>query len=166
MNKQYTERFLLTKTYTPHATLCTYEGKLKTCSVQKVLKYHLQYLDAKTKERQQFKKLDVMFAINADTLEQVKAGIRIDKAVKAQNLRTPEKVKDRLVVLTKENLHAGKNRDVRIVMRSGHVLRGRLIEYSQYTLVLDIVGMVVLVYKHGVLEYSVTPQQQNRQGGT
>ena len=156
MNQQYSERFLLTKTYAPHAILCTYAG-LKTCTVEKVLKYDMRCLEAKTKELQLVKKLDLLFAIKSDTLETVKAGIRIDKDVKARNLRTPEKIKDRPDVLRKEQLSRGKNRDVRIVVRSGHVLRGVLVDHSRYNLVLSINGVLVLVYKHGVLEYSVTP---------
>ena len=158
MKKQDSERFLLTKTFRRHVMLCTYTG-LKTVSVKEVLKYDPRCLDAKTKVLRLLKKIDVMFAIKADTLEQVKDGIRIEKDVKARNLRTAEKRKDRPVVLRKEPISRGKNREVRIVMRSGHVLRGVQVDHYRYNLVLSINGALVLVYKHGVLAYGATPQQ-------
>ena len=153
---QYSERNLLTKTFIP-AILCTYAG-LKTCQVKKVEKYDIQYQDAKTNERSSLQKTDMMFAMKADTLPTVKAGITIEKDVKARNLRTAVKRKDRPKILTKEKLTRGLNRDVRLAMRSGHVLRGVLMNSSRYNLVLSIRGALVLVYQHGVLEYSVTPK--------
>ena len=153
---EYSERFLLSKAFGPHVLICTYTG-IRTVEVEKIRKYDLQCLDAKTNERFEPPKTAVMFAIKADTLNTVKAGIRIDKDVKARNLRTAVKRKDRPKVLTKETLDRGLNRDVRLVMRSGHVLRGVLSDHSRYNLVLNINGAVVLVYQHGVLEYSVTP---------
>lgn len=157
-----TEKTLLTKTFRPQVILYTYAGG-KTGSVEKLQKYDL-VLRLETDVETTVRKIDVMFAIKADTLQTVKAGITMNKQVKAENLRTAEKIKDRPVVLKKENLADGHQRDVRLVMRSGHVLRGRLIETLRYNLVLDIEGALVLVYRHGVLEYSVTPQQQKQQG--
>ena len=154
--QEYSERFLLSKALGPHVLICTYAG-LRTVEVEQIRKYDLQCLDAKTNERFEPPKTAVMFAIKADTLNTVKSGITIDKDVKARNLRTAEKIKDRPVVLRKEQLSRGRNRDVRIVMRSGHVLRGVQVDDSRYNIVLSINGALVLVYRHGVLEYSVTP---------
>lgn len=154
--QEYSERFLLSKALGPDVLICTYTG-LRTVDVEQIRKYDLQCLDAKTNERFELPKTDVMFAIKADTLNTVKSGITIDKDVKARNLRTAVKRKDRPKVLTKEILDRGLNRDVRIVMLSGHVLRGVLVHHSLYNIVLNIHGAVVLVYRHGVLEDSVTP---------
>ena len=100
-------------------------------------------------------KRDVMFAIKADTLEAVKAGITFDASVKKRNLRTAIKPKDRPKVFRKQNLTEAANKTVRLVMRSGHVLRGRLVRNSHYNLVMEINQQTVLVYKHGVLEFKI-----------
>lgn len=154
---KYLERDLLTKTFAPSVTLITYKG-IQHVGVREVKRYDLVCENQKTNAEAILKKIDVMFAIKSDTLNTVKGGIRLDKAVKARNLRTPEKRKDRQVVLTQKHLDSGRNRHVRIVMRSGHVLRGELRSYSHYNLVIEIAGLAVLVYRHGVLHYSVTQQ--------
>ena len=103
---------------------------------------------------------DVLFASNAESFEAVKKGITFDNDVKKRNLRTAIKPKDRPKVLKKHNLDDGLNRDVRIVMRSGHVLRGVMLIHSRYNLVLKINQALVLVYRHGVLEFAITTQQK------
>ena len=80
---------------------------------------------------EELSKRDVMFAIKAETLEAVKTGITFDPDIKKRNLRTAIQPKDRPKVLTKQNLAEALNKDVRIVMRSGHVLRRRLIRTSR-----------------------------------
>jgi len=150
------ENRLLTDTFSPVALVYTYQGGQRV-RVKKVRKYDVLCRDVKAKEDRILRKIDMMFVINAETLDRVKQGITLDSSVKARNLRTPEKIADRPAVLTVDSLNRGCDRDVRVVMRSGHVLRGQLIEYSRYTMVLNIGGARVLVYRHGVLEYSVTP---------
>ena len=100
-------------------------------------------------------KRDVMFAIKADTLEAVKTGIAFDANVKKRNLRTAIKIRDRPKVLRRGNLERAANKTVHLVMRSGHILRGRLVRNSRYNLVLEINQQTVLVYKHGVLEFKI-----------
>lgn len=158
---QNLERDLLTKTFAPSVTLITYKG-VQPVSVRQVSRYDLVCENPENNAEELLKKIDVMFAIKTDTLNTVKVGITLNKDVKARNLRTPEKRKDRSVVLTQKDLDRGQNRDVRIVMRSGHVLRGVLRSYSPYNLVIEIAGAAVLVYRHGLLQYSVTPQQKQK----
>ena len=157
---EFSEKALLTHTFSPEALIYTYTGGQRL-AVKTVLRFAILGRNRK-KHKQQIKKIDTLFAIKSDTLENVKKGVTLDKTVKAQNLRTPEKRADRPTVLTKENLELGQNRAVRIVMRSGHVLRGDLLQVSRYNLVLNINAARVLVYQHGVLEYSVTPQHSEK----
>ena len=156
---QNIERDLLTKTFTPDAMIVSYKG-IHHVRVKSVRRYELSCKNLKNNADETFSKIDVMFVIKSDTLNTVKVGITLDKDVKARNLRTSEARKDRPVVLTKADIDRGRNREVRIVMRSGHVLRGVLRAYSPYNLVIEIAGTSVLVYRHGLLQYSVTPQQQ------
>lgn len=160
-NKQtydaFAEKPILTTAFAPDALIYTYAGGQRVEGI-KVLRYDLICRDTKTKVHRKLRKIDVLFAIKADTLSTVKEGITFDKDVKARNLRTPEKRADRPNVLTTEKLNLGLNREVRIGMRSGHVLRGWMLRYSRYNIVLNINGALVLVYRHGVLEYAVTPK--------
>ena len=147
------EKPLLMTTFQPVALIYTYQGG-KRCPVEAVKKYDI------IANGEELSKRDVLFAINAETLEAVKTGITFDNDVKKRNLRTAIKPKDRPKVLKKHNLDDGLNRDVRIVMRSGHVLRGVMLIHSRYNLVLKINQALVLVYRHGVLEFAITTQQK------
>ena len=152
------EKSLLTNAFAPKAIIYTYTGG-QHVTVKNVLRFDIACQEVSNKHPRKLRKIDVLFAIKDDTLRTVKDGIRIDTDVQARNLRTPEKRADRPTVLTPENLTRGLNRDVRLVMRSGHVLRGWLLRVSRYNIVLNIGGALVLVYRHGVLQYSVIPQQ-------
>lgn len=157
------EKALLTTAFQPEALIYTYHGG-QHVRVKNIETYAMNCQRVKNQQPQRIKKTDVLFAIKADTLSSVKAGITLDKQVQAQNLRTAEKPKDRPVVLTTDNLADGHKTDVRIVMRSGHVLRGYLLRYSRYNLVLNINGALVLVYRHGVLQYAVITESHKRAG--
>ena len=157
------EKALLTTAFQPEALIYTYDGG-QHVAVKNIETYAMNCQSVKNQQPQRIKKRDVLFAIKADTLSTVKAGITLEKDVKARNLRTARYPKDRPVVLTTDDLARGHKRNVRIVMRSGHVLRGYLLRYSRYNLVLNINGALVLVYRHGVLEYSVRPESDKRTG--
>ena len=150
------EKNLLREGFKPAALIFTYT-QTKHVQVIDVEKYDLVCSDVAKDVVLQLRKINVMFAIKADTLETVKNSIHIDTDVKKRNLRTAYKRDDRPVVLTNEKLHNGLNRNVRLVMRSGHILIGQLIRYSAFNLVLNIGGAMVLIYRHGVLEYSIRP---------
>lgn len=145
------EKNLLMTTFRPVALIYTYKGG-KRCAVEAVKKYDI------LANGETLSKTDVMFAINAETLPAVKKGITFDTHVKKRNLRTAIKPKDRPKVFTKKNRTDALNTDVRILMRSGHVLRGKLIRNSRYNMVLKINGALVLVYNHGALEFKISPQ--------
>ena len=147
------EKPLLMTTFQPLALIYTYKGGQRL-EVRDVKKYEI------IANGRLLNKTDVLFAINAERLEAVKTGITFDNDVKKRNLRTAIKPKDRPNVLTKAKLDEARNRDVRIVMRSGHVLRGVMLIHSRYNLVLKINQALVLVYRHGVLEFAITPQQK------
>lgn len=147
--KRFSERKVLTKDFKPPIRLYTYEGG-KTLSVEKVEPYEIQTTDGAV-----LRKIHVMFAFPASKFAEVRDSIRIDKDVQAKNLRTAEKPKDRPKVLKWSVLKQAMNKKVRILMRSGHVIRGKQVRVSKYNLLLDIYGNAVLVYNHGILSYEV-----------
>ena len=148
--KRFSERKVLTKDFKPPVRLYTYEGG-KTLSVEKVEPY-----DIHTTEGEVLRKIHLMFAFPASKFAEVRDSIRIDKTVQAKNLRTSEKVKDRPKVLKGSVLKKAMNQKVRILMRSGHVIRGKQVGVSKYNLLLDIYGNPVLIYKHGILSYELS----------
>ena len=150
------EKPLLMTGFKPTALIYTYTHP-KHVQVIEIEKYELVCSDVDKEVVLRLKKIDVMFAIKADTLETVQNSIHIDTDVKKRNLRTAYKRDDRPIVLTNEKLQNGLKREVRLVMRSGHILIGQLIRYSAFNLVLNIRGAMVLIYRHGVLEYSIRP---------
>ena len=100
-------------------------------------------------------KINIVFAFPKAQLEAMKSGITIQKNVQAQGLRTPKERKDRDEVATDAELHKGDAKSVRLLMRSGHVLRGKQISVSPYTILLEISGESVLVYRHALMEHTI-----------
>lgn len=143
------EHKLLLSEFPQPVNLYTYTGG-KIVPIKTVNKYDIHGL-----ADERIKKTDVLFAFSQSTFEKIRPGIKIDKKVKAQELRTPQKRKDRPKVASGEELYTGLRKDVRIVMRSGHVLRGKQIGLTRYNIVLKINGKMVLVYRHGLLEYAI-----------
>lgn len=147
-NHPLDEESLLMTGFGPVVLICTYKGGHRVI-VEAVKTYDIVTNVGVVSKR------DVMFAIKADTLEAVKTGIAFDTSVKKRNLRTAIKVRDRPKVFTRQHLAKAANKTVYLVLRSGHVLRGRLVRDSRYNLVLEINEQTVLVYKHGVLEFKI-----------
>ena len=153
------ETRLLLEGFQPAVLIFTYHSLPKQLRVVEVETYDLRCYDAATLNAVRVRKIDVMFAIKADTLGSVKGSIYVDTAVKGRNLQTALKRHERPIVVTNAKLKPALSRCVRLLMRSGHVLLGRLVRYSGYNMVLNINGVMVLVYRHGVLEFSIRPEQ-------
>lgn len=106
------------------------------------------------------KKIDVLFAFCFAQYEVIKAGIKLNKQVEAQELKPINKLKDRPHVATKAEYKAGTGHQVKVTMRTGHILTGEQVENTEYNIILNISDQVVLIYKHGILEYQ---NQQERE---
>lgn len=120
------ETYLLMTAFDSPVMLYTYEGG-KKINIRHLRKYSIHGKAGKI-----IKKTDIMFALPASKLNDVKSGIRIQKSVKEQGLRTPVRIKDRPVAATYTELQKGKDRQVTVLMRRGHVLRGLLVWVSKY----------------------------------
>ena len=126
--------------------LYTYDGS-KRIVVKSVYKYAIQ--------GEHFEKTDVLFASPASKLDDVKSDIKIQKSVREQDLWTPKRIEDRPLVVSDEQLCQDTSRRDRLLMRSGHVLRGEFVFVSKHTLFLRIAGKMFLVYRHGLLPYAM-----------
>lgn len=144
------EKYLLTQGFTPPVILYTHAGG-KTIEVSQVHRYQIH-----PKTSDAIEKIDVMFAISKASLADVKSGITIVSSLKEQGLRTAKKIKDRRSVKIKDKqLLTGLQQLVRCVMLSGHVLRGQLVSVSRYNFVLKIRNHLVIVYRHGLLDFTI-----------
>ena len=144
----FNEIYLLTKALKPPVNLYTPDGS-KTVRVAQVHRYAIH-----PKGGAAIKKTDVMFALSKASLAKVKSGITIDPTIKAQGNRTAEKIADRPKV-DEELMASADQKRVRCVMLTGHILRGTLRALTRYHIILSIAGESVLVYRHGLLAFSV-----------
>ena len=150
------EKELLGNVFDNPIVLVTYEGNVLINEQVKVLKYDLKIDDQKPTS-----KLNVLFAFPFAQYETIKAGITLNQKVEAQKLKPIKKVSDRPIVATKDEYEAGVGRNVKLTMRTGHGLTGEQVANTQYNLIVKVCDQVVLVYKHGILEYQV-----QEEGGT
>lgn len=95
-----------------------------------------------------------MFAISKALLAKVKSGITIDRVIKAQGNRTVEKRADRPKVRGTVDASADQ-KPIKCVMLTGHILRSRLRAHTNYHIILEIAGEIVLVHRHGLIAFAV-----------
>lgn len=144
------ERDYLENEFDKPIVLVTYDGNLIVKEKIQVLRY-----DHKVDGQKATSKLNVLFAFPFEDYENIKTGIKLNKKIEAQKLKLIEKRSERSTVATPEEYLNGVAKNVKITMRTGHVLSGRQLSASQYDLLLQISEKIVLVYKHGILEYEI-----------
>jgi len=150
-DKTLTEKSILEKTFTKPVCLWTYEGGVLVKKDMKVLQFDLRIDDGRI-----LKKLDVLFAFPREEYDDIKKGIRANKKIEAQQHQPIEKRKDRPAVVSSEREYLrGTGKDVQITLRTGHVLSGHQVYATRYNIILRINDKIVLVYKHGILEYEI-----------
>ncbi len=143
------EKYVYEKVFKPPIYLYTYDGRL-TANIKQLKAYDI------VTEDQEIQKTDILFALSAANFTAAKSGIRIDKTIQAQNLRTAIKARERPIIANTKQLRKGDDKPVKVVMRSGHILRGKQFTVGQYNLVLRIGGKVILLYRHSILEYTIS----------
>ena len=142
------EKDLLQTEFVKPIVIVTYDGNQLIKEKVKAHKY-----DLKVDEDTLISKIDVLFAFPFAHYQTIKSGIKLNKKVEAQNLKPILKPKDRPIVATKEEYQTGNGKSVKLTMRTGHVLSGQQVANTEYNLILNIADHLVLVYKHGILEY-------------
>lgn len=143
------EKDLLQTEFAKPTVLVTYDGNVVIKEKVRVRTYDLLV------DGQQVVKLEVLFAFPLNQFDVIKTGILLKEKVAAQKLRPIQKITDRPNVATKAEYEAGTDKDVNIIMRSGHALSAKQVAATKYNLILNINDQNVLVYKHGILEYDV-----------
>ena len=132
----------------------TYTG-LKDLSVVRTKPYTIWGKDAK-KKLIKMAKLHVLFAFPKKKMPDLKPHIKIRASLKAENLQPIEAVAERFHV-DDELLEQAKVNEaaVNIVIRTGHVLNGRLQHFDKYVLYMRIEETMVIVNRHGLFEFTV-----------
>ena len=150
-DKTLTEKYNLEEGFTKPVCLWTYDGAILVEKEMKVLQYDLRINDGRI-----LKKLEVLFAFSCEEYDDIKEGIRINEKIEAQQHKLIERRKDRPAVVSSERVYIrGTGKAVRITLRTGHVLSGHQVYATKYTIILRINDKIVLVYKHGILEYAL-----------
>jgi len=146
---EWTEKHLLQTAFTKPTVLVTYDGNVVITEKVKVRTYDM-LVDGK-----QVAKLEVLFAFPLEKFEGIKAGILLKENIAKQKLKSIQKLTDRPHVATKEAYKAGTGKQVKLTMRTGHVLTGMQLAATKYEMIVNIKEQPVLIYKHGILEYEV-----------
>ena len=105
-------------------------------------------------------KLHVLFAFPKEKMPDLKPYVKVRQPLKAQNLQPIENQNERFHVDDDLLKQARENKsNVNIVTRAGYVLNGWLQHFDEYVLYMRIGEKVVVVYRHGLFEFTVGEQE-------
>ena len=149
---------LLNQYFAQPVRFITYTG-IKDLSEIKAKPYTLWGTDAKGKEVK-MAKIQVLFAFPKEKMPDLKPYVKVRQPLKAQNLQPIEDPDDRFHVDDDLLKQARENKsNVNIVTRAGYVLNGWLQHFDEYVLYMRIGEKVVVVYRHGLFEFTVGEQE-------
>ena len=146
VNYETLEAVTLYKTFTPPFVFVMYPGTKKIDEIQ-----HDTY-DIHTNVGT-LKKNQIVFSFQYTDTEALRDKITINREIRDKKLYTRYHIKNRPIVLTDEMLEKASSQQIRVTMRSGHILNGILIQHNDYNFTLNINGKVVLLYRHAVLNF-------------
>ena len=136
----------------------TYTG-IKDLSNIKTKPYLIRGVDAND-ERIQIPKLHILFAFPKEKMPDLKPYVKVRTPVKTQNLQPLEDPTERFHVDDELLQQAQQDKsNVTLVTRTGHVLNGCIQHFDKYILYMQIGGQVVVVYRHGLFEFTLPAQE-------
>ncbi len=134
--------------------LVTYDG-IRDVSIKRTHKYSMIVVDQSGKE-EMLSKLNIIFAFPKEKMPAVKEHIKIRTSVKTQKLAPIHPRSERYSVPKKVLQRAvAEKLPVTIVTRTGHVLKGWIQYFDKYVLYSRIGKKMVIVYRHGLLDFSI-----------
>lgn len=149
---------LLSQYFAQPVRFITYTG-IKDLSEIKAKPYTLWGTDTNGEEVK-MAKLHVLFAFPKEKMPDLKPYVKVRKPLKAQNLQPIENPDDRFHLDDEVLKQARENKsNVNIVTRAGYVLNGWLQHFDEYVLYMRIGEKVVVVYRHGLFEFTVGEQE-------
>ena len=129
--RQFTEKHLFEGGFAKPIVLVTDEENLLIKEKVNVFKYDLR-IDGK----EVIPKLNVLFAFPFGDFESIQTGVRLNEKIASEKLQPITKKSDRPFVASNAKYKKSIGRNVQITMRTGHVLSGKQIGDTQYTLIL------------------------------
>ena len=149
---------LLSQYFAQPVRFITYTG-IKDLSEIRAKPYTLWGTNAKGKEVKMIK-LHVLFAFPKEKMPDLKPYVKVRQPLKAQNLQPIEDQNERFHVDDDLLKEARENKsNVNIVTRAGYVLSGWLQHFDEYVLYMRVGEKVVVVYRHGLFEFTVGEQE-------
>ena len=149
---------LLSQYFAQPVRFITYTG-IKDLSEIKAKPYTLWGTDANGEEVK-MAKLQVLFAFPKEKMPDLKPYVKVRKPLKAENLQPIEEQNERFHVDDDLLKQARENKsNVNIVTRAGYVLNGWLQHFDEYVLYMRVGEKVVVVYRHGLFEFTVGEQE-------
>ena len=149
---------LLSQHFAQPVRFITYTG-IKDLSEIKAKPYTLWGTNANGKEVK-MAKLHVLFAFPKEKMPDLKPYVKVRKPLKAQDLQPIETPDERFHVDDDLLKQAQENKsNVNIVTRAGYVLNGWIQHFDEYVLYMRIGEKVVIVYRHGLFEFTVEEQE-------
>ena len=150
---------ILNQHFAQPVRFATYTG-LKDLSVVKTKPYTVWGNDANG-ELIKMSKLHILFAFPKEKMPDLKPYVKIRAPLKAENLQPVETVAERFHVDDELLKQARDNKsDVDIVTRAGYVLSGWIQQFDKYVLYMRIGEKMVIVYRHGLFEFTVDEQSE------
>ena len=80
-------------------------------------------------------------------------GMRVDKNIKRKRLQTRIPIKERPDLHIERTLKETLGREVTATMMNGQVIAGKLTEYDEYNLLVNINDMPLLLYRHAIYQF-------------
>ena len=149
---------LLSQNFVQPVRFITYAG-IKDLSHIETKPYTLKGVDANG-EAVKLTKLHVLFAFPKEKMPDLKPYVKVRTPLKAQNLQLIENQEERFQVddMLLERARKDKS-NVNLVTRTGHVLNGWIQHFDKYVLYMRIGEKVVVVYRHGLFEFTIGEQE-------
>lgn len=145
---------LLSERFAQPVRFITYTG-IKDLSKVKTKSYLLRGVDPNG-DRIQIAKLQILFAFPKEKMPDLKPYVKVRAPLKAQNLQPLEDPNERFHVDNKLLQQVRKDKsNVNIVTRTGHVVNGWIQHFDKYVLYMRVGGKVVVVYRHGLFEFTI-----------
>lgn len=144
---------LLHHTFAQPIRFVTYSG-IYDLSAVKTMKYQVSGREKRTGDGVTLEKFHIVFAFSTENMDFVKPYIKKRRALRLQNLQ-PISSREEIVHVDNEILSETRQRRslVTLVTRPGYVLRGYIQSFDRDVLYMRIGRKVVIVYRHGVLEF-------------
>ena len=126
--------------------LVTYEG-IKKVNITEIEKYEIQTSTGS------FHKVDILFSLMPESAENLGNALRMNKEVKAKELRTDKDPQKRPKIIGRRPMRKLVQKNIKVTLRNGHILYGIPIEYNEYNFTMNVNNQMVLVYRHAVYQF-------------